>query len=155
MGHDSTSTAVGAIKAIALRPQKSDQMVEVDHCRVASNTGLDAEHRPPGKRSITLLCDAAWSETCAELGVTLPWTLRRANFLVSGLDLASLVGHAILIGTVRVWIHGETKPCALMDQQHLGLRAALKTNFRGGVFGQVLNEGTIRISDRVEYAPAK
>ena len=144
----------GTIRAIAQRPQDGANMVEVDHCRVTPNTGLDSEDRPPGKRSVTLLSEAAWAETCAELGATLPWTTRRANFLVAGLDLASLVGHAILIGEVRVWIHGETKPCGLMDRQHLGLRAALKINGRGGVFGQVLTEGTIRISDRVVRAPA-
>ncbi len=155
VANDSASATVGVIKGIAQRAEKGDPMVEVDHGHVSLNVGLDAEHRPPGKRSVTLLSDSRWSQACTELGVTLPWTTRRANFLISGLDLSTLIGRAILIGTVRVWIHAETKPCALMDEQHSGLRAALKPNFRGGVYGQVLTEGTISISDRVVFAPDK
>jgi len=71
---------------------------------------------------------------------------------VEGLDLAATIGHTVEIGTIRVYIHDETRPCKLMDGQHEGLRAALKGELRGGVFGQVLNEGIIRIGDEIRLA---
>ena len=139
----------GIIKAIAWRAAKGDPVRESDHCRVNRNTGIDGENRKPGKRSITLISIERWRDVCEELGVQVPWTIRRANLLVEGLDLSSAIGKPIQIGEVRVWIHGETKPCQLMDDQHQGLRETMKPNFRGGVYGQVLNEGTIHIGDTV------
>ncbi len=142
--HDS-----GIVCAIAFRPTDSDPMREIEKCRVLVNRGLELENRPPGRRSLTLLSRESWSDTCRDLGADLPWWLRRANLLVEGLDLAATVGHTVEIGAIRVYIHDETRPCKLMDEQHEGLRAALKGEFRGGVFGQVLNEGIIRIGDEI------
>lgn len=140
---------IGIIKGIAHRPTKGDPLCETDICRVLIGKGLETEGRPLGKRNVTLLSEASWANVCGELGADLPWPTRRANFLVSGLDLAALVGLPVMIGEVRVWIHAETKPCKLMDEKHAGLRAALRPDFRGGVYGQALTEGTIRIGDRV------
>jgi len=127
-------------------------MREIDECRVFVGRGLETENRPLGKRSVTLLSAESWVDVCKDLGVELPWYTRRANFLVSGLDLAMLIGRAITIGEVRVWIHNETKPCKLMDEQHLGLRETLVPEYRGGVYGQTLTEGTIRVGDAVRLA---
>lgn len=127
-------------------------MAEVNECRVEVSTGIDTENRKPGKRSVTLLSIERWRTVCEELGADLPWHIRRANFLVEGLELASTIGHPIMIGDVRVWIHGETNPCQLMDDQVHGLREALKPDFRGGVFGQVLTDGSIRVGDVVRIA---
>ncbi len=143
----------GVITGIAMRPTKGAPLSEVEECRVLVNTGIEGENRPPGRRSVTFLSAEAWAKTCAEVGADLAWPLRRANFLVEGIELPPLIGRAILVGQVRVWIHDETKPCRLMDEQHDGLRAALKPDCRGGVFGQVLTEGTIRVGDRVQPAP--
>jgi len=137
----------GIIKAIAWRAAKGDALQESDHCQVNRNTGIGWENRKPGKRSLTLMSIEHWRDVCEELGVQLPWTMRRANLLVEGLELASAIGKPIHIGQVRVWIHGETKPCQLMDDQYQGLLDTLKPDFRGGVYGQVLNEGTIYIGD--------
>ena len=149
MADQSNIQGSGIVRAIAFRPTDSDSMREIEECRVLVNRGLELENRLPGKRSLTLLSRESWSDTCRDLGADLPWWMRRANLLVEGLDLAATVGHTVEIGAIRVYIHDETRPCKIMDEQHEGLRAALKSEFRGGVFGQVLNDGMIRIGDEV------
>lgn len=149
MANQSQNHGSGIVRAIAFRPTDSDPMREIEECRVLVNRGLELENRPPGKRSLTLLSRESWSDTCRDLQADLPWWIRRANLLVEGFDLAASIEHTVEIGAIRVYIHDETRPCKLMDEQHEGLRAALKSEFRGGVFGQVLNEGVIRIGDEI------
>ena len=143
----------GILRAIAWRPTDSEPMQLVDECRVLAKRGLDTENRPHGKREVTLLSAEAWAEVCTELGAELPWHLRRANFLVEGIDLAGTIGKTLSLGEVRIHVHGETKPCGIMDEQHKGLRKALVPDGRGGVYGQVTTEGTVRVGDRVAAAP--
>jgi MOSC domain-containing protein YiiM len=40
-----------------------------------------------------------------------------------------------------------------MDEAHDGLREALSADWRGGVYGKVLEGGPIRIGDPVRWAP--
>ncbi|MCH7814142.1 MAG: MOSC domain-containing protein [Planctomycetes bacterium] len=152
MTADQQGAVVGKVAAIAWRPTDGDAMQEIGRCRVRADTGLDTENRKPGKRSLTLLSKEQWAAVCAELGAELPWYTRRANLLIEGLDLASTIGREITIGDVRVRIHDETKPCRVMDQQFAGLRKALMPDCRGGVFGQVLNDGTIDVGNTVALA---
>ena len=152
MADQSQNHGSGLVRAIAFRSTDSDPMREIEECRVLVHRGLELENRPPGRRSLTLLSRESWFDTCRDLGADLPWWIRRANLLVEGLDLAGTIGHTVEIGAIRVYIHDETRPCKLMDEQHAGLRAALKGEFRGGVFGQVLNEGVIRVGDEISLA---
>jgi len=124
-------------------------MRETDSCTLIAGRGIDSENRKPGKREVTLISAEAWENACQELGTQLPWYTRRANILIRGLDLPSTIGKTIAIGPIRVRIHGETKPCGIMDQQHAGLRKTLVPSGRGGVYGQVLVGGTARVGDYV------
>ena len=140
----------GILQGIAWRSVDGDVMAEVQQCEVLPGRGITTENRKRGKREITLISQELWQQACAELGTTLPWYTRRANLLIEGLDFASLVGQVINIGDqVTVRVHGETKPCGIMDQQYDGLRKMLEPDFRGGVFGQVLNGGTLRVGLKV------
>ncbi|MCH7823398.1 MAG: protein kinase [Acidobacteria bacterium] len=141
--------ASGTLKGIAYRPRDGEGMRETDRCRVRIGRGLERENRPGGRREVTLLSEEAWRDTCAELGVEMPWHTRRANLLIQGFDLAEAISHTLRIGEVEIRIHGETNPCDFMDEQHFGLREALISNCRGGVYGQVLVEGTIHAGDPV------
>ena len=124
-------------------------MAESASCLLVTGKGLDVETRGGGVRQVTLLSVEAWDDVCAELGAELPWHTRRANLFIGGIDLAATVGCVVTIGEARLRIHGESKPCNVMDQQHQGLRAALRPHGRGGVFAEVLTGGTIRIDDVV------
>ena len=125
-------------------------MREITECMVQEQKGLTLEDRNFGKREVTFLSQEAWADVCREIGHDVSWTTRRANFLVSDLDLSLCVGKAIVVGGARVWIHAETKPCQLMDDQVPGLRSVMKPALRGGVHGQVINGGTIRVGDSLQ-----
>ena len=56
-------------------------------------------------------------------------------------------GKTLQIGDLRIRVGGETRPCELMDRQRPGLRSALSTGWRGGVFGEALDSISIRVGD--------
>jgi len=144
----------GTLKAIAHRPTDGEPMRETQEAVVHPGRGLETENRKTGRREVTLLAVEAWVDACRELGVDIPWLVRRANFLVEGVDLAGALGQVISIGPVQIRIHGETKPCGIMESQQAGLLDALKPNFRGGVHGEVLVGGVIRVGDSVLISPS-
>jgi len=142
--------AIGKVRGIAHRPVDGDAMIEATSCQVIAGRGIDTENRKTGKREITLLSAESWSQTCRDLGKEIPWWTRRANLLIEGFPLVDALGKRLKVGPVELLIHGETKPCKLMDAQVAGLTRALVPEFRGGVHGQVVVGGTIRIGDTVE-----
>ena len=79
-----------------------------------------------------------------------PWTKRRANLLIGGIDLRDTVGALISLGDVLLEIAGENPPCRVMDIQQAGLRNALKPDWRAGVSCRVLAGGKIKLGDTVQ-----
>lgn len=141
--------SVGVVRGIAFRGRSGDSMREAAAQLLLAGRGLEGEQERSNKRrSVTLLSLESWRDVCTELQADLPWYSRRANFLIEGLDLAEAIGHGLEIGPARIWIHGETKPCGLMDKTHLGLRETLKPFGRGGVYGEVMVGGTVCLGDR-------
>ncbi len=141
---------VGTMKAIAYRDKRREAMQQIESCEILAGVGLANEDRPANNRQVTILDHKAWLVSCQKVGTNLSWLLRRANFLVEGLDLQDTVGCTLAIGGgARIIIRGETKPCALMDYQHQGLREALKPEWRGGVFGEVLDGAIVSVGDKV------
>lgn len=143
----------GRVVAMAVRKGKDESMVDVTEDRAIVGRGLSGDERASGKRGITLLSREQWAETMSELSADLPWQTRRANILVEGVDLAGSVGQNLKIGNVELRIWGETRPCALMDEFHMGLKDALKPNMRAGVHGEVVTENVIIVGDSVELSP--
>lgn len=139
----------GVIKAISQWVGEDRPVLQIDQVLVHTGRGIEGDRRGKNKRGLTLLSTEQWAETCRELGVDLPWTARRANVLVEGVDLKEAAGRTVTLGEVRIYVYGETRPCALMDRTHQGLRAALMPDWRGGVHGEVLTGGTLRVGDTV------
>jgi MOSC domain-containing protein YiiM len=71
--------------------------------------------------------------------------------MLSGTPLAGSRGRILIIGGVRIRILGETKPCDLMERSIPGLRAKMFPDWRGGAFGEVLDNGTIAVGDAVTW----
>jgi MOSC domain-containing protein YiiM len=86
-----------------------------------------------------------------ELGVHKDPALRRANILLGGVRLAHTRGGVLVVGETRLAIGGELTPCERMDDVTRGLQAALRPDWRGGVFAQVLVGGVIHVGDAVEW----
>lgn len=140
----------GRLAAIAIAPKKRGVMQETMFAEVTVPKGItgDARGHFPG-RQVTLLFEHDWQAACTDLGKALPWTTRRANLLVSGMDVPAEVGAKLAIGEVLLEVTEETAPCNLMEKAEAGLRAALKPGWRGGVCCKVLAGGTITTGDTV------
>lgn len=106
------------------------------------------------RRQVTILSREAWEAATTELGAAVDPSMRRANVLVSGLDLFDMRGRVLRVGTCRLIIGGELTPCERMDEASPGLQAALTPRWRGGVFAQVLDGGMVRVGDVVEWEDA-
>ena len=99
-------------------------------------------------RQVTVLFREGWEAACGELGVVLPWTTRRANLFVEGVPIPR-EGGRLLIGSSALEVTQETQPCSLMEKAHIGLRAALTPEWRGGVCCRVVAGGPIQVGDQV------
>ncbi len=125
-------------------------MREVEATTAVPGAGLTGDHAGGGNRQVTLLDEAAWRDACAELGQELSPGARRANLVLSGIDLDAAIGRALRIGPCLIRVIAETRPCRLMDDVVDGLQKALDPNRRGGVYGRVLEGGEVRVGAPVE-----
>ena len=143
---------VGTVLAIARREKSRAPMQELEAAEITEDAGLAGDFRGrPGDRQVTVLSRESWEAACGRLGRDVAWTTRRANVLVSGIELESTTGRELRIGEVRLEITGETDPCSRMDEQEPGLRTALEPAWRGGVTCRVRAGGTIRRGDEVRW----
>lgn len=121
--------------------------------RISTEAGVAGDCRGrPGNRQVTVLAADGWAAACGEAGIDLPWSARRANLLVRGLDLRQTTGRVLLLGDeVALIITGELEPCERMDEAAPGLRAALLPTWRGGVTCRVRQGGLLRTGDTVRF----
>ncbi len=138
------------VLGLALRIAQGRPVREVPEAFAPADGWLEGDHGSWSGRGLTFVAEDDWRAACDDLGARVPWTLRRANVLVSGGSLLPLLGRSVRVGDLRVRIEGETKPCARMDEQHPGLRAALEAPGRGGVYGRILEGGRIRLEDSLQ-----
>ncbi len=142
-------TPRGTVLAIAVRTERDGPMRTVETARVEPDGWLEGDHGASPRRGVTFLAKESWDAAMRDLGADLPWWTRRANVLVEGVDLLRRVGGRLRVGEVLVSVEGETKPCEVMDRAQPGLRRALEPEGRGGVYGRVIEGGTIAPGDAV------
>ena len=122
--------------------------------RMVAGRGIVGNANQGGKRQVTIVSNQNWEQVTSSLGETPDPRLRRANLLVSDIDFAGASGKILKVGTVRIRIHGETRPCEQMEAVAAGLQAAMSVPWGGGAFGEVLDDGEIAVGDSVSLAPA-
>jgi MOSC domain-containing protein YiiM len=125
-------------------------MKPVTSATLVANRGLLGSADQNGRRQITIMSQERWAEVQQKLGAKLDPSLRRANLMVSGVDLVASRGKRLRIGSALIEIWGETRPCRLMDEAHEGLQDALRPEWSGGVFGIILEGGEVQVGDSVE-----
>jgi MOSC domain-containing protein YiiM len=125
--------------------------------RVTPERGVDGDARGrPGRRQVTVLAHTGWEAALAAAGAALPWTVRRANLYVTGIDLAEAAGAELRVGaSLRLLVTGETDPCDRMDAVWQGLQAALSPDWRGGVTCRVIAGGDVAVGDPVVLVAAR
>ncbi|MEW9856779.1 MOSC domain-containing protein [Novosphingobium sp. M1R2S20] len=107
-----------------------------------------------GRRQVSVLEAESWACAMAELGLSgsavLPWHTRRTNFFVEGLRFPRDGGYIVSVGdSLRIRITLECDPCGRMDELWPGLEAALTPDWRGGLLGRVIADGTVAIGDEI------
>ena len=141
---------MGELIGIARHAKSRAPVESLETVRVTAEDGLEGDCRGRMRdRQVTVLAAEAWQAACGELGGEPPWTLRRANLLVSGVALPQEAGARLSVGGLRLEVTQECAPCSRMDEQHAGLTAALQPDWRGGVTCRVLNDATITLGDPV------
>ena len=142
---------MGEIAAIWIKRFKRGPMDAADHAELIAGSGIvgNADRRG-GKRQVTVIDEAAWRRATDPLGGLDP-TMRRANVMLRGVELANSRGMFLRLGACVIRVYGEVTPCRKMDEARQGLRAALRPNWAGGVFGEIVEGGTIRVGDPADW----
>jgi MOSC domain-containing protein YiiM len=104
-----------------------------------------------GRRQVTLLEREVWDALMGELGSEAGPEARRANVLVSGINLRGSRGRVLRLGQTRVRVAGEVKPCERMEEAVPGLRSLMFPDWRGGAFAEILEGGAVVVSDTVAW----
>lgn len=143
----------GTLIGIARKAKLRAPLEEIDAVRVSVELGIEGDKRGAmKKRQVSILAKEDWDTALGELGpdVDLPWTTRRANLFVEGVDLPQTPGTQLRIGGVLFEVARETDPCNMMDAAHPGLKQALTPDWRGGILCRVLEPGDLKVGDTVE-----
>lgn len=128
-------------------------MDSVRRAALRTGRGIVGNANQGGRRQVTIIARQAWESAATDLGVNIEPIARRANLLLSGISLEKTRGRTLLVGACRLLIRGETRPCERMDEAQAGLRAALGTAWRGGVFAEVLDDAEIEVGALVQWIP--
>ena len=85
-------------------------MDAVPRVDLRAGTGLIDNADQGGARQVTVVSTERWAAVADTLGVTVDPVLRRANLLVSGIELRDTRGRVLRVGACRFRIRGETRP---------------------------------------------
>ena len=142
-------TQQGRLEAIWIKRFKRGPMDPATEATMVEGRGIEGNANQGGKRQVTIISKEMWEKLMGEVGGDNDPASRRANLMVSGVDLRDARSRVLAIGDVRVRIYGETRPCERMEEAQPGLKSAMEGSWNGGAFGEVLDDGTIAVGDAV------
>ena len=126
-------------------------MDPTDSATLLEGEGVEGSANLGSHRQVTLISLERWLEISAELDADVDPSARRADLMVSGVDLERSRGRLLKVGDCVLRIGGEVKPCERMDEAFRGLREAMQPRWGGGVWAEVLHGGTITVGDPVSW----
>ena len=141
----------GRLEAIWIKRAHRGPMDPVSTGRLVAGRGLVGNADQGRRRQLTVIEQEAWERLMRELDGSISPAARRANLMVSGVRLAESRDRILRVGACRLRIAGETRPCERMDEALPGLRSAMRVDWGGGVFGEVLADGEIAVGDDVVW----
>jgi len=141
----------GRIERLWVKRAHRGAMDARDSIELVEGRGVEGSADRGGRRQVTILEREVWEELMRALGSDAGPETRRANVLVSGIDLRASRGRVLRIGATRVRVAGEVKPCERMEEAVTGLRALMYPEWRGGAFAQILEGGTVTVGDAVAW----
>ena len=147
------TTATGRVEELWSKRAHRGPMDSMREATLVAGQGMHGSVGRSRRRQVTLLAREAWEAATAVLDFRPGPECRRANVLISGIELAHTRGRVLRIGACRLAVGGELTPCERMDEAAPGLRDALRPDWRGGVFAEVLEGGIVRVGDPVTWEP--
>lgn len=146
-----TDNGAGRVEAIWLKRATRGPMDPVANAVLDVGHGLRDNANRGGRRQVTLISVERWAELMRDLGADLDPSTRRANVMVSGLDLQDSRGRLLRVGEALLRINGETRPCEQMEKARSGLQALMRDRWGGGAFAEVIHGGIVHVGDRVRW----
>jgi len=143
----------GSVKWIGVRPARRAPLESLVSVEAITGKGLagdrSAERKKDSKRQVTLIQAEHLSAVANILGVTEidPGDVRR-NIVVAGINLLSLKGQQIQIGSAILEITGPCHPCSRMEE-NLGKGGYNAMRGHGGWCTKVVQGGTIEVGDEI------
>ncbi|MFN8570528.1 MAG: hypothetical protein U0132_00650 [Gemmatimonadaceae bacterium] len=144
---------MGTLVAIWRKRAHRGPMDAVDRAELRAGHGLLNNADVGGRRQVTIIEAEVWQRHMTALGGALDPSTRRANLMVSDCDLRDARGRVLRVGSSRIRILGETKPCERMEEALPGLQAQMRPVWGGGAFGEVLDDGVVAVGDVVAWVP--
>jgi MOSC domain-containing protein YiiM len=141
----------GRLQEIWIKRARRGPMDSTDCAELVAGRGIRGNTDQGGKRQITLVEQEVWEKLMHRFNAGLSPAARRANLVIQGVRLADSSNRILRVGSCRIEILGETKPCERMDEALPGLQEAMYANWAGGAFGQVLDNGKITVGDEVHW----
>ena len=146
------SVMAGTLEAIWIKRAHRGPMDAVSTGTLVAGRGLVGNADQGRRRQVTLIEREIWDRLMSEVGGAVAPSARRANLMVSGIALAESRDRILRVGDIHLRVGGETRPCERMDEALPGLRRAMKSNWSGGIFAEVLTDGLIKLGDEVVWA---
>ena len=155
--------AKGLVVSIQITQEAKGTMESLREVLAVKGRGLEGDrycnhvgsysHNPGPDREVTLIEAEALEAMGRDYGTTLDPKDSRRNITTRGVALNHLVqGREFTIGEVRMRGLRLCEPCANLVKL-TGKNVLQGLIHRGGVRAQVLNGGTIRVGDTVEWEP--
>lgn len=141
----------GRVERIWLKRAERGPMDPVERATLVEGKGVEDSANFGRPRQVTLIALERWLDIMAELEAEVDPSARRADLMVSGLDLDRSGGRLLTVGDCLIRIRGEVRPCERMDEAFSGLREALVPLWGGGAWGEVLRGGAIAVGDPVSW----
>lgn len=141
----------GALQGIWIKHMRRGPMDAVESATLRAGCGIVGNADRGGRRPVAIIEQAAWEMLMRRFNASLPPSARRANLTFRGIRLHDRRGCALQIGPCRIRISGETMPCERTDEALSGLKDAMGTDWTGGAFGGVLDDGQVSVGDPMSW----